>query len=367
LLDRPATEGKLNAVLAQYCGSVVPGLQYVVVNAGGTLYDYAGGLADIGHRRAMTSATTMMVYSMTKVFTAAAILQLADRATLALEDEIDRYLPDSAYVGYHITIRQLINHTSGIPNPIPLRWVHLVEEDSTYDEAAELAKVSFAHRKLNTEPGREFAYSNIGYWLLGRIVERVTGQSYAEYVRGHILQPIGLAPLDIDFVIPDVLRHANGYLAKYSVMNLMKGFVTDSRLWGEYEGNWLRIKGHYVNGPAFGGLVGTAAAFAQFLQDQLRATSIVFNDEVRRLFEGRQTDRTGRPIPMTLAWHVGTTGSDVYFFKEGGGGGFHCEMRLYPRTRIGTVVMVNSADFNSSKFLNRIDVTYAAALSQERK
>jgi hypothetical protein len=61
---------------------------------------------------------------------------------------------------------------------------------------------------------------------------------------------------------------------------------------------------------------------------------------------------------MTLGWHVGATDGSVYFFKEGGGGGFHSEMRLYPTTGNASVVMVNSAEFNSTKFLNRVDCVY---------
>lgn len=68
-------------------------------------------------------------------------------------------------------------------------------------------------------------------------------------------------------------------------MNLLKGLITDKQLWGEYEGNWLRLKSHYVNGPAFGGPVGTAHAFGEFLQDQLRTTSVLFGTETKRLFE----------------------------------------------------------------------------------
>jgi len=61
---------------------------------------------------------------------------------------------------------------------------------------------------------------------------------------------------------------------------------------------------------------------------------------------------------MTLGWHVGEADGAVYFFKEGGGGGFHSEMRLYPTTGIASVVMANSAEFNSTKFLNRVDSVF---------
>ena len=357
-MDIPVTKDNVTDVLNQFAGSQVPGLQYLLAGAEGTPFEYAGGWADIQNRKAMALDITLMAYSMTKTFTAVAVLQLVEQGKLGLDNEIDRYLPDIPYGGHHITIRQLLDHTSGIPNPIPLRWVHLAEEDANFDEDAALAGVLRDHPTLAFKPGQKFAYSNIGYWLLGKIVEQVTGQSYPDHVRANVLLPLGLSAQEMDFVIPDPARHANGYLAKYSLMNLMKGFVTDSRFWGDYESAWLRLKSHHLNGPAFGGLVGTARSFTRFLQDQLRIESVLFGPETKRLLETQQTDSAGKPIPMTLGWHIGTTSGTAYFFKEGGGGGFHSEMRLYPMKGIASVVMVNSTEFDSSRFLNRVDSVF---------
>ena len=344
--------------LNQYVRSEVPGLQYIVVTADRVLFEYAGGWADIQGQKAMTLDTTLMAYSMTKTFTAVAILQLAEQRKLSLNDVIDRYLPNAAYHGHGITLRQLLNHTSGVPNPIPLRWVHLAAEDSSFNEAEALATVLRENPDLAFEPGRKFAYSNIGYWLLGKVVEQVTGQPYPVYIRGNILQPFRLSAQEMDFVIPDQSRHANGYLKKYSLMSLVKGFVIDRKFIGSYEGRWLRLNSHYLNGPAFGGLIGTARGFSRFLQDQLRGESVLFGLETKRLLETRQTDGAGRPIPMTPGWHVGETHGVAYFFKEGGGGGFHCEMRIYPTRGIATVVLANSTAFSSTRFLNRVDRTF---------
>jgi len=355
MIDDVLAKGNTTSDLNQYVRSEVPGLQYMAVTSDRVLFEYAGGLADIQREKAMTLDTTLMAYSMTKTFTAVAILQLVEQRKLNLDDVIDRYLPNAAYHGHGITLRQLLNHTSGVPNPIPLRWVHLAAEDSSFDEAEALAAVLRENPNLAFEPGKKFAYSNIGYWLLGKVVEQVTGQSYPAYVRANILLPLGLAAQEMDFVIPDESRVAQGYLAKYSLMNLVKGFVIDSKFLGNYEGNWLRLKSHYLNGSAFGGLIGTARGFSRFLQDQLRTESALFGLETKRLLETQQTDGASRPIPMTLGWHIGETDSVAYFFKEGGGGGFHSEMRIYPTKGIASVVMVNSTEFNSTKFLNRVD------------
>lgn len=360
--DGAAISDKVIKALAQYTESQVPGLQYVVVDAHRTLFEFAGGWADIQNQKAMSLDTTLMAYSMTKTYTATAILQLAQRGRLKLDDVIDRYLPQHAYGGHQITIRQLLSHTAGVPNPIPLRWVHLAEENEGFDEDAALTVVVQENSNLSFVPGEKFSYSNIGYWLLGKIVEQASGQSYTNYVKTNILRPLAIAEQSMDFVIPTADRHANGYLAKYSMMNLVKGFFIDKKFLGGYEGKWLRLKSHQLNGPAFGGLVGTARSFGRFLQDQLRSNSVLLNPETKKLMQTQQTTGAGK-IPMTLGWHIGQAHGLPYLFKEGGGGGFHSEMRLYPSRGIASVVMVNSTDFNTTGFLNRLDSAFLESLS----
>lgn len=110
-----------------------------------------------------------------------------------------------------------------------------------------------------------------------------------------------------------------------------------------------------MNGAAFGGLVGTVGGFARFLQDQLTPKSILFGEEARQLFYERQRTLAGKPIAMTLGWHVGSRTGEKYFYKEGGGGGFHCMMRLYPTPKIATIVMTNATSFNVSTCLDALD------------
>jgi len=354
-MKQEPTKENLKQYLDSYTSSNVPGLQYMVVDANDTLFQYSGGWADIQNQKRIQPDTTLMVYSMTKTFTAVAILQLVEDGKINLDDEMDMYLPDTPYQGKHITIRQLLSHTAGIPNPIPLRWIHLAEEDANFDTDAALAQVLRDNPELDSEPGEVFSYSNIGYWLLGEVIEKASGQPYRDYVRENILAPLQIPQGEMDFVILDPELHAKGYLARFSFTNLAKGFVTDSKFWGAYEGNWLMLKSNYLNSSATGGLLGTPHGFSLFLQDQLRAESVLLNPESRKLLISQQTDNAGNLIPMTLGWHIGETDGVLYYFKEGGGGGFHSEMRIYPSLNIATLVMVNSTDFNSNRFLNNVD------------
>jgi CubicO group peptidase (beta-lactamase class C family) len=113
-----------------------------------------------------------------------------------------------------------------------------------------------------------------------------------------------------------------------------------------------------VNGPAFGGLVGTAGGFGKFQEDQLRDRSVLLNESARRLLYDQQRTTRGELIPMTLGWHIGTLNGMRYFYKEGGGGGFHSMMRLYPGARVGTVVMANATGLNVERLLDRIDPSF---------
>jgi CubicO group peptidase (beta-lactamase class C family) len=239
-----------------------------------------------------------------------------------------------------------------------LRWVHAADQHDTFDEDAALAAVMRKHPHLSFAPGSRYAYSNIGYWLLGKVVERATGERFGAYMIDGVLRPLGIEPRDLGYVIVDPAHHATGYLEKYSLMNVVKGLLIDPRLVGDYSGRWLAIRSHYLNGPGFGGLVGTAQGFGRFLQDQLRERSVLFGDDTRRQFYAQQQTTRGRSIPMTLGWHIGHLNGQRFFYKEGGGGGFHCMMRLYPDNRVGTVAMANATGFDVCKLLNTIDPAF---------
>ena len=332
----------------------IPGIQYMVMDPDRIIFEYANGWADIKEQKPMKTGTTMMAYSMTKTITAAAILQLVEKGELGLDDSIDLHLTCNPY-GKTITIRHLLSQTSGIPNPIPLRWVHLAEKHGEFHEDAALAKILKRYPGLSFEPGKKYSYSNISYWLLGKIIEKVSGQTYSTYIREYIMAPLQLSEKEMNFIIPDPAYHAKGYLAKYSLMNLLKGFLIDKELIGDYEGKWLNIKDHYLNGPAFGGLIGSAGSISKFLQDQLKEESVLFNKETRNLYYAQQKNNAGESVEMTLGWHIGYLEGMKYFFKEGGGGGFHCEMRIYQNKRIASIVMINETSANCKSYLNILD------------
>jgi len=333
-----------------------PGVQLAVVRREGTVLEHAAGWADLAGRRPMEPGTTMMAYSMTKTITAVAALQLVEQRTLALDAPVRTLVPETPY-GDELTIRHLLAQTSGIPNPIPLRWVHLPEEEGSYDEPAMLRRRLAESPRLRFAPGDRYAYSNLSYWLLGRAIEVASGVPYPEYVRRNVFARLGLAPAEAAFAIPDPQHHASGYLPRWSLMNLLKPLLLDQRFVGEASGRWVHVKDNCLDGAAFGGLVASARALGRFLQDQLAPGSVLLGPEGRRLLHEQQRNNAGETVAMTLGWHV-HGGGEGYLFKEGGGAGFHGEMRLWPSTGVASVAIANSGAFGVKRFLDRVEGRY---------
>ena len=337
--------------------SQAPGIQYVAVARSSVLFECHAGLADLTTQRPMRADTSMMAFSMSKTLTAVAVLQLVDSGAIALDEPIARFIPWQPF-GPEVTIRQLLCHTAGIPNPMPLKWVHAAG-DPAFNERARLDAVLRRHPRLRSPPGARYAYSNIGYWLLGFIVEAASGEAFSAYVMRHIVAKLGGAGLQLGYELPADAQQARGYLERYSLFGLLKPWLIDRSLIGEPFGSWVTLRDLRVDGPAFGGLMGNALAFARFLQDQLSEHSALLSDRARELMQTQQTaDR--QPIAMTLGWHIATLGAVPYFYKEGGGGGFHCLMRLYAKAGVGTVVMANATLFNVRRLLDAADAAIAA-------
>jgi CubicO group peptidase (beta-lactamase class C family) len=126
--------------------------------------------------------------SITKQFTAASILQLQEAGKLHIDEPLSRYLPDAPHAG-EVTLRQLLTHTSGLHDYLdgPRELMdQIVPKPISYDEL--IARV--ASRPLDFPPGSRWSYSNTGYLLLGRVIEAVSGETYRDYLKHHILDPL---------------------------------------------------------------------------------------------------------------------------------------------------------------------------------
>lgn len=182
-----ALAARIDAMVAPYFKPSGPGAALLVVKDGKPLLRKAYGLADVARGLAMQPDMAMRVGSITKQFTATAILMLADEGKLALSDPITQYLP--GFPERAITVEHLLRHTSGIANfTAKLTW----RENAAREIGMAQMIDSFKNDPLEFAPGARYAYNNSGYYLLGAIIEKVSGQPYAKFVEQRIFTPLGM-------------------------------------------------------------------------------------------------------------------------------------------------------------------------------
>ncbi len=167
-----------------------PGAALLVVQDGAVVYRGARGMADVELGVELSADHVFRLGSITKQYTAAAILLLEERGQLSVGDPITKYLPDYPTHGHEITIEHLLTHTSGIYNYTDVAGYmdQPVRRDVTTDELID----TFRSLDMEFAPGERWDYSNSGYVLLGAIIEQVSGQSYAEFMEENVFEPLGL-------------------------------------------------------------------------------------------------------------------------------------------------------------------------------
>jgi len=330
-----------------------PGLQYVVFDDAGLLYSNQAGLSDIGSRRPMEKASRMAAYSMSKTYTAVLILKLNEAGLVDLEAPVKRYLPWVPYPE-SLRVRHLLSQTSGIPDPVPLQWVYLPGQRTNTHQ--ELLKILAENPELDFEPGEKYAYSNISYWLLEELTQEVTGQPFAQLMFEQVFSQAGLEKEQIGYRFAgDPV--AKGYLSDHWFFKAIAPFLLESPLIGDTEQGWLRINPHLLYSKGMGGIFASAESLALVMVETIKPGSSVLGPKSQaKLFEV-QKDNQGRQVAMTLGWHVQFKENQQveFYFKEGGGASFHTEIRYYPETKTGTMVMANSFGFDVKKFLNQTD------------
>ena len=340
-----------------------PGLQYVHVTQDSVLFRHVEGLADVKRALPVSWNTTFNGFSTTKTFTAVAILQLVERGLLKLDAPVASYLADFPYPR-NITVRNLLTHSAGIPNPIPLRWVHLPEAHAAFDRNAFFRAQYAHHSKVTSSPNERFRYSNLGYELLGEVVEAVSGMTYEAYVTTNILERIGIPPSELGFAL-EPGRHALGYHRRASLTYPILGFLIDRKaVLAEHANGWHAFRPYFMNGAAYGGLVGTADGFARYLQALLDAHNAVLSTDSRRMLFSENVLASGNASGMAASWFTGSLEGEPFFDHAGGGGGYYAEIRLYPGIGRGSVLLMNRTGMKNDRLLDRIDREFIVSARQ---
>jgi CubicO group peptidase (beta-lactamase class C family) len=204
----PALVAQMDAVASSYFKDDEPGAAVLVMKDGKPLLRKGYGLADVELGVKMQPDHVLRTGSITKQFTAVAILQLVEQGKIALDDPITRVFPDYPMQGKTITIEHLLTHTSGIQSYTDKpNFLSTIRTDFTPQQLID----SFKNDPMKSAPGERYAYNNSAYVILGAIIEKISGQSYADYMRTNVIERAGLKQTYYDDTISIIPRRAAGY------------------------------------------------------------------------------------------------------------------------------------------------------------
>jgi len=293
-----------------------PGATIAIYKDGKPFYSHAYGWRDVEKRIPATVDTHYEVGSITKQFTAAAVMQLKEAGKLDLDAKLATYLPDAPHAK-DVTLRQLLSHTSGMPDYLDAMDAEgLLAKPVTYEQIANYAK----SKSLDFAPGSQAQYSNTGYVLLGRVVEVVSRERYEHYVQNHLLKPAGMTQT---FTIADE-AHLPAMAIGYKLVNkkAQRAQAWDkSALWSA------------------GNLVTTVGDLEQW-NEALAAGKIVNADDYRLMSTSVMTTQQG-DSGMGLGLFAGAYEDQPRTWHPGGTNGFSVANVYFPKQSLHIIAFTN--------------------------
>jgi D-alanyl-D-alanine carboxypeptidase len=329
-----------------------PGIQYIVVDSDHIIYSYAGGCSDVINKQPMTFDNTLNTFSTTKLITAISILQLMEKGKLKLDDKVSLYIKNIPY--RDITIRNVLSHSSGIPNPVLGNfYIHWEDEHKTFDCDKLLNKVLSKNSKLKYAQGSKIKYSNLGYAILGKLIEVISGISYEEYIQHNIFDKLDIDSKLCHFKSQTFSDNAKPYYKANSIVyNIMKLFLKGVK--AKKEGKWKTLdKNWYFNFPSHGGLIVSAREYAKIFQDLLKDNSKLLGKSSKELFFSEQIRY--KKSRRAISWSIKEFESIEYFCHTGGGLGYISEVRYYPEYNTISVLQINRTNVKTLRILNQLD------------
>jgi CubicO group peptidase (beta-lactamase class C family) len=244
-IETPGTppDGVADAITAMMRRGHVPGLSIAVVDRDRLLFAGGYGLADQAANQPATARTAYLWFSMTKIVTASAALRLAGEGRLDLDAPVGEYLryvraPGTAQP----SVRQLLSHTAGLSNPLPIRWVHPADSDLPDPEAL-LRRLMSRRRAYRHPVGATARYSNVGYLAVGQIIAVAAGMPFEDYVDRAVLRPLGMS--ETGFGYPVGAEAATGYVKAPTVVDPLLRRMLPPGVVGHRHGPYLALNRFY--------------------------------------------------------------------------------------------------------------------------
>lgn len=306
------------------------GLSVAIARRGEVVLAKGYGLADMEFDVKADADTMFRIGSVTKQFTAALVMRLVEQKKLALEDDLSKYVPEFPLQGKQVTIRQLLDHTSGIPSytDIGEEWMKKWPLELTHEELLALVK----DKPFDFEPGTKWAYNNTGYYLLGMVIEKVGGKSYGQQIVNEFSKPLGLARTRRDSNVDLIKNRAQGYSLEQTLLG--PKLVNDQVLG--------------TNQPGAAGMLLSTARDLVLWQMALTTGKVVSAESF-----GRMRTATILPDGKSTGYGFGLMMDDLegHTRVQHGGGifGFNSMLAWYPDDDLHIAVISNGEPINSGK------------------
>lgn len=313
---RAGTEEDIDQLMSRYQGQV-PGASVLVIRDGQPVFRRSYGLANLEDNVAATPSANYRLASITKQFTAACILLLAEDGKLSLDDPVKRWLPSLPAAADAVTLRHLLSHTSGL-----IDYEDVMPENFTGQlHDADVLRILEGQDHGYFAPGSGYRYSNSGYALLALIVGRASGQDFASFLRQRIFQPLGMDnTVALEEGRSTVAQRAYGY--------------------SEIDGRWLR-----TDQSPTSAVLGDGGIYSS-IDDLAKWDAALYDERLLKksslnLAFSRATSTTEPDVPFYgFGWRI--NGDSVW--HSGESIGFRNVIVRYPKQRLSVVVLTNRND-----------------------
>lgn len=338
-------QGEVDKVIAAMVKPESAGATVAVAKDGDILFSKGYGLANVEYNIPNSPRTIFHVASVSKQFTAFAIAMLANEGKISLDDNIRKYLPELHDFGSKITIRHLVHHTSGLRDQWNLLALAGWRLDDVITKNQVLRLISHQD-ELNFKPGEEFSYCNTGYTLMGEIVSRVTGKSFADWCSENMFKPLGMDRTlfydDHEKIVKD-----RAYSYNESPQGLKKSVLS------------------YANAGATS-LFTTAEDLTKWSDNFYKMK--VGNKEIMKQMEERGILNKGDTLSYAFGQDISKYKGVRTIAHSGGDAGFRTFLLRFPEQRYSIVVLSNLGSFNTAALAYSIaDIYLKKYLTEDTK
>ena len=320
---------KIDSLLQEKYPDNAPGATFLISKNGSVIYKKAFGLANLELNVPMKTENVFKIGSMTKQFTAISILMLIEQGKLNLDDEITKFIPDYPTNGNKITIHHLLTHTSGIKDYTRVKGLNAIaQKDLTPLELIDFSK----NEPIDFVPGEKYKYNNSGYVILGYIIEKVTGQPYANFVEEQIFNKLEMTASQYASQREVIKNRASGYQKKDSYINRM-----DFSLTLAYSG---------------GALMSTVDDMFKW-QEAIKNNLLISKETTEKAFT-HYTLNNGEQTNYGYGWHIKTINNNRTFEHGGSVWGFKSMGVYFPDLDIYVIGLTNCLCNSPTKLTREI-------------